>query len=179
MAKPLPTGVRVSDAMTRKPIIVSPDMALGKCAKLMLDKGVGSVIVKESGSLEGIFTEKDLVRAIAQKKPTDTPLHKVMTKKIVTISPNRDIAEALAEMQDKEVRRLPVVHQGKLVGMLTQNDVLRIEPQLFEILVDKIQLREAKNKTRLFKGRCERCGGLAYLYKAKTLRVCETCKDLA
>ena len=69
-----------------------------------------------------------------------------MATDIITTTPEEDIFEALRIMRDYNIRHLPVLHQGKFVGLVTMKDILKIEPDLYEILVEKIELREAERK---------------------------------
>ncbi|MBD3202943.1 CBS domain-containing protein [Candidatus Woesearchaeota archaeon] len=181
--KNMKTGLKVIDAMTQEIISVDPDTSVKRCAEIMKKHHVGSVIVKENNNLLGIISEQDLVyKVIAKDKDTNEILAKdIMTDEPVTISPGKDIYDALVRMRDKNVRRLPVLDNGELIGFLTSKDVLKIEPQLFEILVDKIQLREEAKKpistTEITEGLCEECGEYTeYLYEQDNTFLCENCK---
>lgn len=143
------TGYKVSDAMTENPIFMGPDDNIVDCAKKMREYKVGALIVKEGEKVAGICTEQDLVyKLIAENKHPEKVLMKdVMCNNVRTISANMDIFEAIMKMRDLNVRRLPVVGEsGELVGLLTSKDVLKIEPQLFDMLVDKIDVREEERK---------------------------------
>jgi len=69
-----------------------------------------------------------------------------METNLTTTTPDEDIFEALRIMRDYNIRHLPVMHQGKFVGLVTLKDILKIEPDLYEIMVEKIELREAERK---------------------------------
>ena len=141
------TGYKVCDAMTVKPIIVSPNQDIQECAKKMMKHGVDSLIIKEKDRPVGIFTENDLIRVVAENIDIKkTKIKDVMTKKLTTIGPEKDIFDALKLMLDKDIRRLPVVDSGKVVGFLTLKDILKIEPELFDLIVDKLELREEERK---------------------------------
>ncbi len=143
------TGYKVSDAMTQEPIVVGPNDSVVDCAKMMKEHGVGGIIVEEKGKLVGICTEQDIVYNIVadEKSASELKMKDIMCDNVRTISVDLDIFEALMKMRDFNCRRLPVVaNDGKLVGMLTSKDVLKIEPQLFDLLVDTIELREEENK---------------------------------
>ena len=142
----------VCDAMTHRPVTVRSGTTLAKCAFLMKNKRVGSLLIKDDHSLLGILTETDIVRkAVAENKtPGALTAGDIMTKKVVLISPETDIFEALNKMRDHDLRHLPVVDGKKLVGLLTLKDVLKIEPQLFDLLVETIELREEERKMRLW-----------------------------
>ncbi len=142
------TGYTVGDAMTHEPIIISPSKTLRDAAKLMASEHVGSLLIKENDKIIGIITEQDMVRkGIAG--PGNTALKKVrevMATDLVTTSPDEDIFEALRIMRDYNFRHLPVIYQGKFVGLVTMKDILKIEPDLYEIMVERIELREAERK---------------------------------
>ena len=142
------TGYTVSDAMTQEPVYVAPDLSVSEAAAAMKEFKVGSLLIKEGDTVVGICTERDMVFNIiaADKKASSIPIKEVMTTNLKTISADKDIFDALMQMRDFNVRRLPVVNGKNFVGLLTLKDVLKIEPQLFDLLVDKMEIREAENK---------------------------------
>jgi signal-transduction protein with cAMP-binding, CBS, and nucleotidyltransferase domain len=158
------TGYKVSDVMTHVPIVVSSNSTLKDCAEKMEKKKVGTIIVEDDGKLLGIISERDIVRKVVAigENPVEKKVVDVMVKELITIDPSEDIFDALNRMKSFDIRHLPVLHEGKLVGLLTMKDVLKIEPQLFEILVEKIKLREEArkpiNKINDNEGICEFCG---------------------
>ncbi len=142
------TGYTVADAMTQEPVVVSPKKTLREAARLMDKEHVGALLVKESDKIIGIITEQDIVRK-GVGKTGNTALKKVseiMETNLVTTAPEEDIFEALRIMRDYNIRHLPVLHEKKFVGLVTLKDVLKIEPDLYEILVEKIELREPGRK---------------------------------
>ncbi len=96
---------------------------------------------------------------------------------VVTISPDADIYDTLMEMKDSEVRQLPVLDKEKLVGLLTVKDILKIQPHLFELVVDRINIREASNKPiATAEGTCDACGGFSKkLYERESEFLCGKC----
>ncbi len=177
------TGVKVMDAMTRGLIKVKPESTAADCAKIMLKKSVGGVLVQETGLLIGIVTEKDLVEKVVARNinPKKVKVRDIMTKRLITISPDEDIYEALIKMRKEEVRRLPVIYRSKPVGILTEKDILKIEPSLFDVIVEKMKLREESGKPlsrRLTKGKCESCGSQSRLYSSEGRLVCDVCREL-
>lgn len=146
------TGVKVCDAMTHRPVSVRSSMTLAECAMLMKDKRVGSLLVRDDGNLLGILTETDIVRkAVAvQKSPGALIAKDIMHSDVVTISPEKDVFEAINLMREQDIRHLPVVDDKKLIGLLTMKDVLRIEPQLFDLLVEKLEVREEERKMQFW-----------------------------
>ena len=161
------TGYKVSDVMTNVPVRVLPNETLEKCSNVMLKRKVGTIIVEEEGKLMGIISERDIVRKVVAKgeNPIGKYVKDVMVTELITIEPDKDIFEALNRMKEYDIRHLPVLHNNKLVGLLTMKDILKIEPQLFEILVEKIRLREESrkpiNRINDEEGICELCGEYA------------------
>ena len=115
----------VRDVMTPGVRSVSPSQSLAEAAEVMKGEDVGSVPVVEEGRLAGIVTDRDIViRAVADRRdPQTVKVEEVASRDLVTVEPEQDLDEALALMARHQVRRLPVVEQGQLVGMLVQADV--------------------------------------------------------
>jgi|TARA_Y100000310_G_scaffold343798_1_gene453081 CBS domain-containing protein len=176
------SGIQVGDAMTINLVSVGPDMNLVKCSKIMSGNNVGAVIVKDDGATLGILTEKDIVRkAVALGvNVTRKKVGEFMETKLITINPNADIYDALIKMRDNNIRRLPVVQNDELVGLLTVKDVLKIEPQLFDIMVEKFELKEESRKlintVVPTEGICQSCGAYSKSVKdVKGSTVCGRC----
>jgi signal-transduction protein with cAMP-binding, CBS, and nucleotidyltransferase domain len=132
------TGVKIADAMSQSPKNISEDASILDCAKVMLEKRVGSLLVINEEMLEGIITEKDVVRVIAKGlDPTNTTVGEIMSTRIHSSKPDDDLTEAMHHMYKNKVRRLPVIHKGKIVGIITMTDILRIQPALFELVLAK------------------------------------------
>lgn len=149
------TGINVSDAMTKKPVIISPEASVIECAKLMIKNKVGGLIVKEKDDFVGMVTEKDLVEKVIAKKLDieKTKVNKIMSTKIISIEPDRDLYDAILKMSEESVRRLPVIYKNKVVGLLTEKDILKIEPHLFNYLAEKLKIREEQGKRVFFRKR--------------------------
>lgn len=174
------TGVSVMDAMTKGLISVTPVTTVKDCAKKMLKEGVGGILVMENAALIGMVTEKDLVEKIVARgaDPGKIKVAQIMSRRIVSIAPHEDIYEALITMRDEEVRRLPVVHEKKPVGILTEKDILKIEPSLFDIIAERMKLREEREKPLSLKGKCESCGMEKRLKERGGRLLCELCRRL-
>jgi signal-transduction protein with cAMP-binding, CBS, and nucleotidyltransferase domain len=161
------TGLLVGDVMTKKPITVLPSTTIKDCAEIMRDNHVGSLIIKIDDYLAGYLTEEDIIGKVVATSlnPSRVNASQVMSEKVVTIGPNFDIYDALLIMKKKSVRQLPVVDGERLIGLLTIKDVLRIQPQLFEMVAEKIALREEEQKmsnVSNLEGACDFCGVYSY-----------------
>jgi len=139
------TGIRVYEAMTKRPIFVDVDSNLRECARIMLKERVGSLVVKDGKKLVGIITEKDFVRCLRDYS-FDMKVRDVMTRDVKTIEPNKDIYEAFKMMGEENIRKLPVVDRGIFIGFLTEKDILRIAPSLFDLFAEKLLIRESEDK---------------------------------
>ena len=161
------TGYRVYDCMTTKPISVSSEASLEECAKVMAQNHVGALVIKDDHQSKGLITEQDIVRKVIAKgiNPLTKNVKDFMETKLITINSEDDIYNALIKMRDSNIRHLPVVDKGKMVGLLTLKDILKIEPQLFELLVEKFELREETRKpiNRIISNEaiCQGCGAYA------------------
>ena len=176
------TGVKVMDAMTREPVTISPSATISDAAKKMIENGVGGILVLENQEPKGILTEKDIVKNIVAPRldPGEIKVRDVMAKILVTISPDKDIYDALLLMGEKDLRRLPVVHENKVVGLLTFKDVIRIQPQLFDVIAEKFRIKEEptkplNNSRKSLEGYCEKCNSYESLYNRAGSYLCEDC----
>jgi CBS domain-containing protein len=120
-----PVAKTVRDAMTAAVRAASPTDSLADAAQLMKQEDVGSLPVVEGGRLIGIVTDRDIVvRAIAERvDPQSVRVAEVASHEVVTVESEQDLDEALNLMARHRVRRLPVVQEGKLVGVLAQADI--------------------------------------------------------
>ena len=145
---PMKTGYLVCDVMTQKPISVESGTPVSECAKIMAKYHVGSLVVTKANKILGLLTEKDIVRKIVAESIEPSKVHagEISQTKFPSISPEKDVYEAILLMRDKNVRHLPVMNKNSMVGFLTGKDILKVQPQLFELLADKIELREQGRK---------------------------------
>lgn len=120
-------GKRVRDVMTPGPQTIQADQPAAEAAKLMKEADAGMIPVMNNGNILGTVTDRDIVvRLVAEgRDPQSTPVYEIASTEIVTIEPDRDLDEALELMAKHKVRRLPVVENGRLVGVLAQADVAR------------------------------------------------------
>ena len=158
------TGYKVGEVMTQRPIVVGSSTDLTSAADVMEKNNVGAVLVTDNNQLLGILTEQDIVRKLVAKGecPTSLKVKDIMGNEVTTIPPTHDVEEALMTMSRLKIRHLPVLEENNLVGLLTLNDVLKLEPQLFELIAHRIELREEERKplSRSYpsEGICNTCG---------------------
>jgi len=172
--------VKVGDVMVRDFVFTKPDDFVLDAIKLMVKKKVGSLIVKEKGALKGILTEKDIMWALSKKNDLGGVMVKdICTKKITTIRPSADVYDAVRLMSKVKFRRLPVVVKKKVIGYLTLKDVLKIQPELFQIAKEGYAINDSNIvDVELGEGICEECEEFGLLYNVDGKKVCENCKEM-
>jgi CBS domain-containing protein len=117
---------KVKDFMTKGVLTVDEERTIFEAAELMTQKEVGDVVVLKGEIPRGIVTERDFVRrVVAKKTPLDTKISDVMSKPLITIDPEASLKEAARKMVKNRIRRLPVVKQHKLVGIIAVSDFAR------------------------------------------------------
>jgi signal-transduction protein with cAMP-binding, CBS, and nucleotidyltransferase domain len=124
MAKPK----KVLDVMSRNVFAVGSDATLLEVARMMRDQKIGDVLVThQDGTLRGILTDRDLVvRGIADgRAPEQVKAAEICSEPLVTVGPNDAIDDAIRAMRQKSIRRLPVVRDGKTLGIVSMGDLAR------------------------------------------------------
>ncbi len=135
----------VKSIMSRKVETVKSKQPLKLALKKMVTKNIGSVVVVDAAKPLGIVTERDISRCVAKGlKNLNGQVAHVMTKKLIVASPHTSIQAAVGLMLKHGIRRIPVVDDGKLVGVVTERDLLHwvlkvsyepnIPPEIVEIL---------------------------------------------
>jgi CBS domain-containing protein len=121
------SAYRVRDVM-RRPVTVQPSTSVREAVKLMHREDSSSVVVvDDDGRPIGIFTERDLVRVVAEGVSLDSEISRVMTPKPVTVRADDPISVALSKMIEHRIRNLPVVDaEGRLAGLVTARDVTEV-----------------------------------------------------
>ena len=182
-------GIKVGDIMTRDVISIKPSATIQECARTMSRKDIGTVIIEDKGKIRGALTEKDIIWALTKKQDiANIKVSDIMLRKVTTIKPSKDIFEAMLRMKNQKSGWLPVTVRGNVIGMLTINDILKIETSLFEIVSQIWTVREVDEKMNrkrnalvgreswIKEGECKECGAYGILYNNEGKLLCETCK---
>ena len=188
------TGIKVSDIMTRKLVTVSPETSVKECVEKVFKEKSGMLLVTNNSELLGIVTKRDILGVMIDgRNPQEVKASEVMTTGVKTTSPTLDIYDAIIKMSKVRIKKLPVIHENKVVGVLTLVDILKIEPQLFDYMTDAIYIREQAEKLKRreerlavksdsredrVEGPCESCGNFDYLDLSESSRLlCAECRD--
>lgn len=177
--------------MTRDSVSVKPETNLLECAKQMVRKRVGSLLLVTKNKLVGFISQEDILWALIKKSKEDLSNIKavdISPRKIATIKPNATIKEAIGKMNKLKFERLPVIHNNELVGIITVKDILNFNPEFYPEVEEFAEIREeskkldrvkkAKQRDFMHEGLCEECGNHDILSKIDGRIICESCKNL-
>ena len=133
----------VKDVMNAKVVIAKPEATAKEAAKVMAEAHIGALVVLSGTNIAGIVTESDLIRKIIAEgnDAAQTRLDQMMTKNVKTIEADRELEEAADMMVENNIKKLPVVKGGKLVGILTSTDLISFEPKFIESLSQLLMLK--------------------------------------
>jgi len=117
-------NAKVRDLMTPGPIGVDYHQSIGDAARTMRDWGIGAVLVFNGQVLHGLVTDRDLVvRAVAESKGPDEPVGPLSSGDLIGVNADDDAAVAVRLMRENAVRRLPVIQDGQVAGVLSLGDL--------------------------------------------------------
>ena len=120
---------------------VAPGDTVFTALRLMADRNIGAVLVRSSEKLEGIFSERDYARKVVLlgKMSRETLVSEIMTPRVVSVEPNWTADQCMALMTEKRIRHLPVMEQGRLVGLISIGDVVRAVVDEQQFTIDALQ----------------------------------------
>lgn len=148
----------------------------------MKKRKIANCIVVEDKPL-GIITESDILKKVVAEdlKASEVTVEKIMQTPLIVIDPYVDIQQAMRTMIKCNIRRLPVIENNELIGIITIKDILRLSPMLLEINREWSEIRgvdEVHWKKQIFSGKCEDCNTLsANLKNVDGRLLCEDCID--
>lgn len=124
----------VKEIMNENTLTIEPDVTVQNAAKKMVKHGTKFLIVTEKGKLVGIVTEWDFVKKVAGEEEfkENAKLETIMIKKVIVVPPDTEVSEAAEIMTDNDIRKLPVVENNVLIGVVTAMDVIAAEPKMIE-----------------------------------------------
>ena len=120
---------------------VAPDLSVYEALQVLAEKNVGAVVVLDGNELVGIISERDYARKVTLKGKTAaaTPVSDIMTKNVIMVEPSQPIEECMALMVGKNIRHLPVLEDGHLVGIISIGDVVRAMISEQQSLIEQLE----------------------------------------
>ena len=123
---PIQQKTSVNEVMNNSIVSVDSSMTATNAAKMMEDTGVGAVVVLENNIPIGIVTDRDFaIKIAAHSYPIDTPVRRIMSSPLISIDPDSDLWIASDLMSTRNVRKLPVIDDDKVVGIITSSDLVK------------------------------------------------------
>ena len=120
---------------------ITPSASVFDAVKLMAEKSIGALLVMEDQKIDGIITERDYARKIVLmgRSSKETPVREIMTSPVMYVRPDQTNEECMALMTDNRVRHLPVIDDGKLIGLISIGDLVKdiISEQKF--IIDQLE----------------------------------------
>ena len=180
----------VKDIMAVNVVTMPLDATILDVSKSMSEMDIGSIIIVDKERPVGIITESDIVRRVIadEKDPKTTSASEVMTSPIIHVEPGTGLTDAMRVMAKSNIRRVAVLKNDTLAGIITSRDILRWSPELIDILVESLRLRnEETSRDRsddeddeliAYGGECSNCGEYSTdLVLEDDEYVCESCRE--
>ena len=124
--EPIQQKTWVKEVMSKSIVSVDTSVTATDAAKMMEDTGVGAVVVLDKNMPIGIVTERDFaIKITAHSYPIDTPVRRIMSSPLIFIDPNSDLWAASDLMSTRKVKKLPVIDEDKVVGIITSSDLVK------------------------------------------------------
>jgi CBS domain-containing protein len=122
-------------------LAVSPDRPVFEALTVMAEKNVGALLVVEGSRLVGVFSERDYARKVILKGKSskEIPVREIMSSHVLYVGPQNTIEECMALMTEKRIRHLPVLDEGRLVGVISIGDVVKAVIAEQEFVIDQLQ----------------------------------------
>ena len=134
--------MQVKEVMSRRIIAISPEETVAVAARLLSQHNIGALpVCSRDGRLRGMVTDRDIVlRCVApEADPKSVPVKEIMSRRLAAVAPGDDVRQAARLMARRQIRRLPVVAEGKVVGMVSLGDLAqcgRYEMEISRALTD-------------------------------------------
>ncbi|MFW9846668.1 MAG: cyclic nucleotide-binding/CBS domain-containing protein [Candidatus Thorarchaeota archaeon] len=162
-------SMAVREIMSVNVVTMPPDANVRDVAHSMSEMDIGSIVISDKGRPLGIITESDIVRRVVaeEKDPKSTKASEIMSSPLVHVTPNTPLTEAMRTMARGNIRRVAVLKNNSLAGIITSRDILRWSPELIDVLMESLRLRtEATNDEHeseedeliAYGGTCDSCG---------------------
>ncbi|HZW99751.1 MAG TPA: CBS domain-containing protein [Trueperaceae bacterium] len=120
---------------------VSPDTSVFGALEVMAERDVGALVVVDDGGVAGVFSERDYARKVILlgRGSRDLPVRDVMTRDVVTVTPEQTVADCMQLMTQHRIRHLPVLAEGRLAGIVSIGDVVKAVMSEQEFLIEQLQ----------------------------------------
>jgi len=124
-------------------VTIGPQQPLKEAARLLAEHNIGAlVVVNEAGKLQGIISERDIIRAAARlENALSRPVSEIMTREVIIGLPNDDLMAVVNAMTEKRFRHLPIMERGELVGIISMKDIVQSQRDQYQGEIDTLQIQ--------------------------------------
>jgi len=174
--------ITVKDLMTQNIISILPETSVVEATRIMSARDISSILIKTGDDYIGIFTDRDVMRKVVASglDPNNTAVREIMSSPLITISEDAGIQEVAEKMRDRKIRRLVVINEGVVVGIISESDIARVEPELHLLIREhsKLQLHPSSytEDRKSFVGFCEECNNYSSLENIDGRWLCKECR---
>lgn len=171
------TRVPLSEVMRYNPTTITAETTVARAAETMCRDEVGSCIVLQNNLPIGIITEQDInCKVVARDlKPGQVMVKQVMSTPLITIEEDKTVGDAAHMMVKHKVRRLPVVKDQKVVGIVTVRDLLTVSTEINELISDLVEINRVED---VIMGVCDGCGVMSDdLVTIDRMLLCQRCRE--
>jgi CBS domain-containing protein len=174
-------AITVKDIMSRPVLKVDVSYTVEAAGKLMAKARNDSILVVKKGKPIGIMTDSDLIKKVIAKniKPSSIKIEKLMSTPLVSVEPETTVLEASRKMKRNNLKRLPVISNGILIGIISTTDIARTVPEMADILEFKLKTKdnivEIKDTTSGICDSCENYSNELMIKEGQWL--CEDCRQ--
>lgn len=133
--------IKAEDVMVREVVVLDGNVSAKKAAEIMAQEDVSAIIVTTEGKATGIVTERDVLKRIVaeDKNSRKTKIMEIMSSPLVTIEPSTDLESAAHLMFKKKIKNLPVIHNNRLVGLISLQDICKLQPEVLRLLRETVE----------------------------------------
>jgi CBS domain-containing protein len=183
-------SMSVREIMTTNVVTMPPNASIQEVAETMNKMGIGSIIIMEKERAIGIITETDVVRRLVapRRDPQTTVAREIMSSPLIHVTPTTTLTEAMRVMFRSGTRRLAVLKNDSLAGIISSRDMIQWSPELIDILAESLQMRAEsvaaaelemeEDELIAYGGVCDRCGEYSTdLAKIDGEYICELCRE--
>jgi CBS domain-containing protein len=173
--------VKVKEIMKKYVVTADPDISISNAAKIMTNNRIGSVVLVKSEKPVGIVTSEDITTVVARgMDPKKVRARDLKKRRFIYASPEDEILKVTRKMVKNGVKRLPIIKNKKLVGMVSDKEILSTSPELIDILSEKLKARIERVASPMepISGICENCE--AYSDELRNVGgrwLCEGCRQ--
>ncbi len=174
-------AILVKDVMAKPVLKIDLNKSAKNAGEILRRTRTDSLIVTKNNKPIGIVTDTDLIKKVVAKNsvPAKIKVKNIMSQPLVTITKDNNILEATRKMKRSNIKRLAVMDNGKLVGIISLSDIARNSPEVIDLLEFKLQTKEMPTMIREKEtsGICENCGNYsAKLENVNDQWICEDCR---